>query len=90
MMLDVPIENQRYAFYPQGRESPAIEVVCYQEYSPGQTRKTDEVCFEVPSIYAARLSEELTCDNLAQAIRLLAATFCNGDESKVELQHIQP
>src|SRR5690606_34857305 len=84
---DMIIQNQRYGFTPPGGKGQ-IRILGGQEYSPGQARKSDIWLIAFPEEYAHRLpklGEHESYSSYAEVVRVLAAAFFDGDESKVKM-----
>ncbi len=76
------IVNQRYEFLPPGESVPVI-VTGMQEYSPGQTKRSDIWRLEASDTLSHLVPTETEFRSFGEVQRELARIFCSGDVSKV-------
>lgn len=79
------IANRIYEFIPpEGEPSTKISVLGGQHYSPGQRRKNEIWEFHVPPMFAAAIPDRTEVGSFREAVQLIAACFCDGDEASAE------
>jgi hypothetical protein len=79
------ISNSEYEFRPPNDASALpILISGLQEYSPGQSRKSNVWRLRVPELYRDKISDDTECSSYGEVSRLLARAFFDGDELRVE------
>lgn len=79
------ISNRIYEFIPPGGEpNSKISVRGGQPYSPGQSRKNEVWEFHVPPMFADAIPDRTEVGSYVEAIKLIAACFCDGDEARAQ------
>ena len=79
------IQNQSYQFVPPGGD-PAnpIRILGLQEYSPGQSRKTDVWLLKVPEAYRHAIPDGTECESYGAVLRFIARIYFDGDDAKAK------